>query len=142
MIISINIKIKLLYQYNNLFNKMSEVDILKYRDIALYFINNNKQNLISIYLKHSKDDKDKEKDKEKEKNNECEGILLIDLNNFDFDKKNKIDVSYIELKLLDKKVIKEINKCKENNNENIIYFVLVTPFEYKIVEIDIRTLMT
>ena len=109
---------------------MSEVDILKYRDMTIQFITNNKQNLVSIYLKHSKGTEE----------NEGEGILLI--NFVDFDKTNKIDVSFVTLKLLSDELIKEIDKCKETNNENIIYFLLMTPYEDKIIEIDIRTLTT
>ena len=109
---------------------MSESDIIKYREMTVQFINNNKQNLVSIYLKHSKGNEE----------NEGEGILLI--NFIDFDKTNKIDVSFIALKLLADELINEINKCKETNNENIIYFLLMTPYEDKIIEIDIRTLTT
>jgi len=108
---------------------MSEEDINKYRQMALQFINYNKQNLISIYLKHSKGTDE----------NEGEGILIINLT--DFDKTNKIDVSFISVKLLSDELLAEINKCKENNNENIIYFLLITPYEDKIIEIDMRTLV-
>jgi hypothetical protein len=107
---------------------MSEGDILKYREMTVKFINNNKQNLVSIYLKHSKGNEE----------NEGEGILLINFN--DFDNTSKIDVSFIALKLLSDELTIEINKCKETNNENIIYFLLMTPYEDKIIEIDIRTL--
>ena len=109
---------------------MCETDILKYREMTIQFINNNKQNLVSIYLKHSKGNEE----------NEGEGILLINFS--DFDKTNKIDVSFIALKLLSNEFINEINKCKETNNENIIYFLLMTPYEDKIIEIDIRTLIS
>ena len=97
--------------------------------MALQFINYNKQNLISIYLKHSKGTDE----------NEGEGILIINLN--DFDKTNKIDVSFISVKLLSDDLLSEINKYKENNNEHIIYFLLITPYEDKIIEIDMRTLV-
>ena len=107
---------------------MSTEDILKYREMTIQFINNNKQNLVSIYLKHSKGNEE----------NEGEGILLINFN--DFEKNKKIDVSFIALKLLSNEFINEINKCKETNNEHIIYFLLITPYEDKIIEIDIRTL--
>ena len=109
---------------------MSEADIIKYREMCIQFINNNKQNLVSIYLKHSKGTEETEGD----------GILLINFN--DFEKTNKIDVSFIALKLLSDEFINEINKCKETNNENIIYFLLMTPYEDKIIEIDIRTLIS
>ena len=108
---------------------MSEEDINKYRQMALQFINYNKQNLISIYLKHSKGTDE----------NEGEGILIINFN--EFDKTNKIDVSFISVKLLSDELLTEINKCKENNYENIIYFLLITPYEDKIIEIDMRTLI-
>ena len=110
---------------------MSDEDINKYRQMALQFINYNKQNLISIYLKHSKGNDENE--------NEGDGILIINFN--EFDKTNKIDVSFISIKLLSDELLAEINKCKENNNENIIYFLLITPYEDKIIEIDIRTLV-
>jgi hypothetical protein len=109
---------------------MSEVDILKYREMSVQFINNNKQNLVSIYLKHSKGNEE----------NEGEGILLINFN--EYEKTKNIDVSFIALKLLSDELINEINKCKETNNENIIYFLLMTPYEDKIIEIDIRTLIS
>jgi hypothetical protein len=108
---------------------MTEAEITKFRQMAVQFIENNKQNLISIYLKHSKGTEE----------NEGEGILIINMN--EFEKTNKIDVSFIALKLLSDEIINEINKCKENNNENIIYFLLITPYEDKIIEIDIRTLV-
>ena len=109
---------------------MSEVDILKYREMSVQFINNNKQNLVSIYLKHSKGNEE----------NEGEGILLINFN--EYEKTKNIDVSFIALKLLSDELINEINKCKETNNENIIYFLLMTPYEDKSIEIDIRTLIS
>ena len=108
---------------------MTEPEITKYRHLAVQFIENNKQNLISIYLKHSKGTEE----------NEGEGILIINMK--EFEKTCKIDVSFIVLKLLSDEVLNEINKCKENNNENIIYFLLITPYEDKIIEIDIRTLI-
>lgn len=107
---------------------MSDVDIIKYREMTIQFINNNKQNLVSIYLKHSKGNEE----------NEGDGILLINFNNFEVTQ--NIDVSFIALKILSDELLNELNKCKERNNENIIYFLLMTPFEDKIIEIDIRTL--
>jgi hypothetical protein len=109
---------------------MSEIDINKYRDMSIQFINTNKQNLVNIYLKHTNGSEE----------NEGEGILLINFN--DFEKLNKIDVSFISIKLLSDDFMNEINKCKENNDENIIYFLLMTPYEDKIIEIDIRTLIS
>ena len=118
---------------------MTDVEITKYRNLAVKFIENNKQNLVSIYLKHSKGTEEVGREDENVGEGEGEGILIINLN--EFDKTNKIDVSFIVLKLLSDELLNEINKCKETNNENIIYFLLITPYEDKIIEIDIRTLI-
>ena len=109
---------------------MSEVDILKYREMTVQFINTNKDNLVSIYTKHSKGNEE----------NEGEGILLINFN--EYEKTKNIDVSFIALKLLSDELINEINKYKANNNENIIYFLVMTPYEDKIIEIDIKQLIS
>tara|TARA_B110000305_G_C19056529_1_gene455098 strand:- start:255 stop:584 length:330 start_codon:yes stop_codon:yes gene_type:complete len=109
---------------------MSEVDILKYREMTVQFINTNKENLVSIYTKHSKGNEE----------NEGEGILLINFN--EYEKTKNIDVSFIALKLLSDELINEINKYKANNNENIIYFLVMTPYEDKIIEIDIKQLIS
>jgi hypothetical protein len=112
---------------------MSEVNIEelnKFRNIGLQFIDTNKQNLISIYLKHANGTEE----------NEGDGILIINFN--EFEKTNKIDVSFIALKLLSDELLNEITKCKERNNENIIYFLFITPYEDKIIEIDMRTLIS
>jgi hypothetical protein len=109
---------------------MSEVDISKYREMTVQFINTNKDNLVSIYTKHSKGNEE----------NEGEGILLINFN--EYEKTKNIDVSFIALKLLSDELINEINKYKANNNENIIYFLVMTPYEDKIIEIDIKQLIS
>ena len=109
---------------------MSEVDILKYREMTVQFINTNKNNLVSIYTKHSKGNEE----------NEGEGILLINFN--EYEKTKNIDVSFIALKLLSDELINEINKYKANYNENIIYFLVMTPYEDKIIEIDIKQLIS
>lgn len=103
---------------------MSDEQKQKYYNIAVSFINNNKANLVSIYLEHSKTDGD--------------GILLINLNLVET--KGNVDVSYITNAILDIDIIEKINDRKIHNDSNIIYFLLVTPIEEKIIEIDIRTL--
>ncbi len=103
---------------------MSDDLIQKYRNIALKFINNNKSNLISIYVKHFQTDGD--------------GILL--LNMLDIETKNNVDVSFVKSEIIDKDLLEKINERKLQNNENIIYLLLITPIEEKIIEIDIRTL--
>jgi hypothetical protein len=102
-----------------------DINIQKYRTIAVKFIENNRNKLISIYLQHSKTDGD--------------GILVINL--FEVESKSNIDVSFVNNEILDIDIIEKINERKtQNNNNNIIYFLLITPFEEKIIEIDIRTL--
>ncbi len=107
---------------------MSEEDINKYRQISLKFIELNKYNLINIYLKHLNGTEE----------NEGEGVLFINLNQYDTTQ--KIDVSFVVLNILSDELIKKIDECKEKNDENIIYFILITPYEEKIIEIDSRTL--
>jgi hypothetical protein len=107
---------------------MSEEDINKYRQISLKFIELNKSNLINIYLKHLNGTEE----------NEGEGVLFINLN--EYEKNKKIDVSFVVLNILSDELIKKLDECKEKNDEYIIYFILITPYEEKIIEIDSRTL--
>ena len=107
---------------------MSEEDIYKYRQISLKFIELNKSNLINIYLKHLNGTEE----------NEGEGVLFINLN--EYETTQKIDVSFVVLNILSDELIKKLDECKEKNNEYIIYFILITPYEEKIIEIDSRTL--
>jgi len=108
---------------------MSEEDINIYRQNAVKFIETNKLNLINIYQKHTNGTEE----------NEGPGVLFINL--LDFEKTQKIDVSFIILNLLSDEVLKKLDECKERNSEDIIYFILITPYEEKIIEIDIRTLV-
>ena len=103
---------------------MSEEDINKYRQISLKFIELNKSNLINIYLKHLNGTEE----------NEGEGVLFINLN--EYEKNKKIDVSFVVLNILSDELIKKLDECKEKNDEYIIYFILITPYEEKIIEID------
>ena len=107
---------------------MSEEEINKYRQISLKFIELNKSNLINIYLKHLNGTEE----------NEGEGVLFINLN--EYEQNQKIDVSFVVLKILSDDLINKIDECKEKNDEHIIYFILITPYEEKIIEIDSRTL--
>ena len=103
---------------------MSEEQILKYRNMAVKFIETNKTNLINIYLQHYKTD--------------GAGILLINFHEVEL--KSNVDVSYINNEILDADILEKINERKIHNDDNIIYFFLITPVEEKIIEIDIRTL--
>jgi hypothetical protein len=105
---------------------MDDNQIEKYRNIAVNFINNNKTNLVRIYMQHFTTDGD--------------GILLIDL--FEIETKKNVDVSFVKIEILDNDLLERINERKSQNDNNIIYLLLVTPAEEKIIEIDIRTLTT
>ena len=102
---------------------MSDQNIELYRGTAIRFIENNASDLMQLYLEHRKT---------------IEGVLGINL--IDIETTKKIDVAYIPLNILPEELLKSVNERKEVNNENIIYFLLITPFEEKIIELDIRTL--
>jgi hypothetical protein len=102
---------------------MTEQQIESYRETSIRFIENNGSELMQLYLTHRKNE---------------EGVLGINL--IDIETTQKIDVAYIPLTILPEELVKSINERKEENNENIIYFLLITPFEEKIIELDIRTL--
>ena len=110
---------------------MSEEQIEKYREMTVKFIENNRIELFRIYLQHSKLSNNVD-------NVDNSGILVI--NFFEVESKNKVDVSYVPMNILDIDIVEKINERKENNDENIIYIFLITPYEEKIIEIDIRTL--
>jgi len=97
----------------------------KYRNIALKFISNNKSNLIHIYLEHSQKDGN--------------GIIMINM--IDIEKTQNVDVSYVKNEIVDSDLLDKINERKSHNNDdNIIYLLLLTPVEEKIIEIDVSTL--
>lgn len=104
---------------------MSDNLMQKYRNIALKFISNNKSNLIRIYLEHSQKDGN--------------GILMINMS--EIEKTQNVDVSYVKNEIVDNDLLEKINERKShNNNDDIIYLLLVTPVEEKIIEIDVSTL--
>ena len=102
---------------------MTEQQIELYRGTAIRFIEKNAKDLSQIYLTHRKTE---------------DGVLGINLT--DIDTTNNIDVAYLPLNILPAELDKIINDLKDINSENIIYFLLITPYEEKIVELDIRTL--
>lgn len=102
---------------------MSDQQIELYRRTALKFIESNSKDLIRIYLANREQEK---------------GILAINLS--DIDTTNNIDVAYMPLNILPEELLKIISDRTEINNENIVYFLLITPYEEKVVEFDIRTL--
>jgi len=106
--------------------------MVQYRNTAITFIGNNKKELASIYLQHINSPDIPDEDR-------C-GVLGINL--VEIEEKNNVDVAFIPTKLLHIELVNQINERKKENDENIIYFLLLTPVEEKILEIDIRTLMS
>ncbi len=120
-------------------------------NIALTFINSNKKDLANIYLQHTSllnvetnndnnDDVDNDDvDNVDDRVKRVKGVLCIYLGNID---KNKIDVAFIANKVIPLDIITKINERCLLNDENIIYFMLITNLEEKLIEIDIRSLLS
>ena len=121
-------------------------------NIALTFINSNKKDLANIYLQHTSllntdtndnDDNDDvdivDVDDREKRVKRVKGVLCIYLGNID---KNKIDVAFIANKVIPLDIITKINERCLLNDENIIYFMLITNLEEKLIEIDIRSLIS
>ena len=121
-------------------------------NIALTFINSNKKDLANIYLQHTSllnadthdnDDNDDvdivDVDDREKRVKRVKGVLCIYLGNID---KNKIDVAFIANKVIPLDIITKINELCLLNDENIIYFMLITNLEEKLIEIDIRSLLS
>ena len=119
----------------------------QYYNIALTFINSNKKDLANIYLQHTSllnvetnDDNDNADNADNLKVvKRVKGVLCIYLGNID---KNKIDVAFIANKVIPLDIITKINERCLLNDENIIYFILITNLEEKLIEIDIRSLIS
>jgi len=105
---------------------MSLDKVDKYRSLSLKFIDTNKIDLIRIYMQHSKVDGD--------------GVLGINFEEVDGEFKGNVDVSYIPFTILPLVLVDKVKERKLENNDNIIYILLITPVEETIIEIDIRTL--
>ena len=105
---------------------MSEAELNKYRYITLKFLNTNKTDLYMIYMQHLQQ--------------EGEGVLNINLENYDAE--NKVDVVYIPLTSLEQNLVEEIEKRKsEDCNSSMLFFLMTTPHEEKILEIEISALL-
>ena len=102
--------------------------IIHYRNVAITFINKNKQELVQIYIQHIKTAPIEDK----------EGVLGINLG--EIEEKHNIDVAFIPVKVLPVELVNKILERQKVNNENIIYFLLITPLEEQILEVDIRSL--
>ena len=116
-------------------------------NIALTFINSNKKDLANIYLQHTSllntdtndNDDNADVDDRVKRVKRVKGVLCIYLGNID---KNKIDVAFIANKVIPLDIITKINERCLLNDENIIYFMLITNLEEKLIEIDIRSLLS
>jgi hypothetical protein len=104
-------------------------ELNKYRNITLLFINQNKKNLVSIFLQHNREAEDDDK------------IGVLGINLIDFDNTSKIDVAYLPVGILESNLATTIRDRIKDNDKHIIYFLMLSPLEEQIIEIDIRTLM-
>jgi len=96
-----------------------------YRNMSVRFIETNRIDLVRIYRQHLEKD----------------GAGILAINFSEVAEKKNVDVTYILLEILPIDMVEKINERKQQNDSNIIYFLLITPFEEKIIEIDIRTLV-
>ena len=104
-----------------------------YRNVALSFINANKKDLASIYLQHTKSTN---QESEEDRN----GVLGINM--VEMEERKNIDVAFLPMKILPLELANTILERQKVNNEHIIYFLMISPIEEKLIEIDIRTLMS
>lgn len=101
----------------------------KYRNLAMAFINQHKQDLVSIFLQHSREANDDDR------------IGVLGINLIDFDATGKVDVAYLPVRVLEPPIAQRIQERIKENEVHIIYFLMITPYEEQILEVDIRTLM-
>ena len=107
----------------------SEQDVQKYRNITITFINQHKKDLVSIFLQHSKEASDEDR------------IGVLGINLLDFNETGKIDVAYLPIRVLGDDTRNRIQERIKENDSHIIYFLMLTPLEEQIMELDIRDLM-
>ena len=114
---------------NNQYDEQFMKQLDTYRNMVISFINNNKADLLKIYIQHRNNVND---DQEKIA---VLGIQLI------IDEKSNIDIAYLPVHVLEPEIQKKIYERMEINNEHIIYFLMITPCEEQILEIDARDLL-
>lgn len=107
----------------------SEQDLQKYRNITITFINQHKQDLVSIFLQHSREASDEDR------------IGVLGINLLGFDETGKLDVAYLPIRILSEDTRNAILERIKENDIHIIYFLMMTPLEEQIIELDIRNLM-
>jgi len=66
---------------------------------------------------------------------------VLGINLLDFDETSKVDVAYLPLRVLGDDTRNRILERIYENDKNIIYFLMLTPLEEQIIELDIRYLM-
>jgi hypothetical protein len=115
-------------QYNEQFIKQLET----YRNMVMSFINTNKADLLKIYMQHRNTANDDNDDQDKL------AVLGIQLVMSD---KPSIDIAYLPIHILETEIQKKLHERIEINNDNIIYFLMITPCEEQILEIDARDLL-
>lgn len=107
----------------------SQEEIMKYRNIAISFINSCKKDLVSIFLQHSRDAPDEDR------------IGVLSINITDNNTTGGVNVSYIPVRILEEPLQMTILEKISENNRNIIYLLIFTPVEMQVLEVDIRSLM-
>jgi hypothetical protein len=105
-----------------------EPDIQKYRNLTITFINQHKKDLVSIFLQHSRESSDEDR----------VGVLGINL--LDFDETSKIDVAYLPVRILGDTTRERVIERIKENDIHVIYFLMLSPLEEQIIELDIREL--
>lgn len=107
----------------------SEENLQKYRNITITFINQHKNDLVSIFLQHSREACDEDR------------IGVLGINLLGFDETGKLDVAYLPVQVLGNDTRNRILERIKENDSHIIYFLMITPLEEQIMELDIRDLM-
>ena len=104
----------------------TDADVERYRSIAINFIQKNRNNIGQIYINHFKE--------------VGLGIIFIDITQIDTSQ--KIDVAFVKFEALDLELANKIAERSLNNTNDIMYMYMITPCEQKIVEMDIRDLIS
>jgi hypothetical protein len=107
----------------------AEPDFQKYRNITITFINQHKKDLVSIFLQHSREASDEDR------------IGVLGINLLGFDETTKVDVAYLPVRVLSDESRNSVLERIKENDIHIIYFLMITPLEEQIIELDIRYLM-
>lgn len=106
-----------------------EQELEKYRNITITFINQHKKDLASIFLQHSREANDDDR------------IGVVGINLLGFAETSKVDVAYLPVRVLGEETRNRILERIKENDIHIIYFLMLTPLEEQIIELDIRALM-